>query len=96
MGAAILLALVSLPAGAATITTLFSFDGASHGAQPMGDLTLSADGSTLYGMTACGGVAYTGAYTGYGVIFSLPAGAARRRPFTRLTATTTAQIPKAV
>jgi uncharacterized repeat protein (TIGR03803 family) len=50
------------------LTTLLSFSGtggATPGAYPQGGLTLSADGSTLYGMTENGG-----AYND-GVVFSL-------------------------
>ena len=45
-------------------TLLESFGGAEDGATPGGQLTLSDDGSTLYGMTVGGGAA------GQGVIFS--------------------------
>ena len=51
--------------------TLVSFSGASGpdpGANPYGDLTLSQDGSTLYGMS------YGGGSSGDGFVFSLAAG----------------------
>ena len=54
----------SIPVSGGTPTTLFNFDG-THGEFPYGSLTLSPDGSTLYGMTA-GGV------PNYGTIFSIP------------------------
>ena len=53
-----------LSAEAATLTTLFSFDGA-HGSRPLGSLTLS--GSTLYGTTFVGG-----GPNDYGTVFSMP------------------------
>jgi len=52
----------SIPVTGGTPTTLFDFDN-THGANPLGDLTLS--GSTLYGMTQSGGA------NNKGVIFSL-------------------------
>jgi uncharacterized repeat protein (TIGR03803 family) len=55
----------SIPASGGTPTTLFSFDGAQHGANP-GYLTLSPDGSTLYGTT------YAGGAHGDGTVFSIP------------------------
>ena len=54
----------SIATSGGPLTTLFSFDG-TNGEDPFGDLTLSPDGSTLYGMTSAGG-----AY-GDGVVFSL-------------------------
>jgi len=54
----------SIPVTGGTPTTLFSFDGAMHGQQPYGSLTLV--GSTLYGTT------YNGGANGYGTIFSIP------------------------
>ena len=54
----------SEPLAGGTPTTLFSFDGTSHGANPQGSLILS--GSTLYGMTHGGGT------NGLGTIFSEP------------------------
>jgi uncharacterized repeat protein (TIGR03803 family) len=54
----------SIPVTGGTPTTLFSFDGAMHGQQPYGSLTLI--GSTLYGMTHSGGT------SNYGTIFSIP------------------------
>ncbi len=55
----------SLPVTGGTTTVLVSFDG-SNGQQPFGGLTLTSDGSTLYG-TASGGGANS-----YGEVFSLP------------------------
>src|SRR5262249_31565107 len=55
----------SIPVGGGTPTTLFDFDN-THGAFPRGDLTLSKDGSTLYGMAGHGGA------NNDGVIFSIP------------------------
>ena len=55
----------SVPATGGTPTVLASFNG-TNGNQPFGSLTLSADGSTLYGMTSAGGV------DGDGNIFSIP------------------------
>ena len=40
----------SIPVTGGTPTTLLSFNG-TNGEHPDGNLTLSADGSTLYGMT---------------------------------------------
>jgi uncharacterized repeat protein (TIGR03803 family) len=57
----------SLPIGGGTPTVLASFDGA-NGLQPYGGLTLSADGSTLYGTTTQGGA------NNDGVVFAVPAG----------------------
>ena len=54
-------------ARAQTLTTLFNFDSA-HGSFPDGDLTLSEDGSALYGMARYGGT------NGRGTIFSEPVG----------------------
>jgi uncharacterized repeat protein (TIGR03803 family) len=51
--------------GGGTPTTLFQFDG-THGELPFGSLTLSADGSTLYGTTENGGT------NSDGTVFSLP------------------------
>ncbi|HEX4145987.1 MAG TPA: choice-of-anchor tandem repeat GloVer-containing protein [Pirellulales bacterium] len=56
----------SIPAAGGTLTTLLSFHG-SDGDTPKGNLTLSADGSTLYGMTEGGGANFKGN------IFSIPA-----------------------
>ncbi len=44
----------SIPASGGTPTTMLSFNG-TNGRTPLGGLTLSADGSTLYGMTEGGG-----------------------------------------
>ena len=52
---------------AQTFTTLFNFDG-THGGKPNGSLTLSPDGSTIYGMTEAGGT------NGDGTVFSIPVG----------------------
>ncbi len=54
----------SIPIRGGAVTTLFSFDGAD-GANPEGGLTLSLDGSTLYGTT------YNGGANGCGTVFSL-------------------------
>ncbi len=56
---------VSIPVTGGTPTVLASFNG-TDGNDPAGSLTLSADGSTLYGMTNDGGT------DGDGVIFSIP------------------------
>jgi uncharacterized repeat protein (TIGR03803 family) len=63
----ILLATASGPAGAQTFTTLGLFNG-SNGSEPLGGLTLSADGTTLYGTTSQGGA------SGSGTVFSIPLG----------------------
>jgi uncharacterized repeat protein (TIGR03803 family) len=55
----------SIPVTGGTPTVLASFDG-TNGGEPYGSLTLSTDGSTLYGMTAFGG------QYGEGAIFSIP------------------------
>jgi uncharacterized repeat protein (TIGR03803 family) len=55
----------SVPVAGGTPTILAAFNN-TDGSNPNGSLTLSADGTTLYGMTAAGG-----AY-GYGDVFSLP------------------------
>jgi len=58
----------SIPVTGGTPTTLYSFTGVgTDGSQPYGSLTLSVDGSTLYGMTSAGGS------NGFGMIFSIPA-----------------------
>ena len=49
-----------------TYSTLYSFTGGTDGANPQGNLTLSGDGTSIYG-TASGGGAF-----GDGVIFSFP------------------------
>ena len=59
------------------VQTLLSFNEAD-GKSPMGDLTLSLDGSTLYGMTVSGG------WRGQGTIFSLPVGGVGGGPPTTL------------
>jgi uncharacterized repeat protein (TIGR03803 family) len=56
----------SIPVTGGTPTTLLSFNG-TNGENPGGCLTLSADGSTLYGMTSGGGV------NNEGTVFSIPA-----------------------
>jgi uncharacterized repeat protein (TIGR03803 family) len=61
----------SIPISGGTVTTLASFYGVSpgpNGLDPRGSLTLSRDGSTLYGMTLYGGP------NGGGTVFSIPAG----------------------
>jgi uncharacterized repeat protein (TIGR03803 family) len=55
----------SIPVAGGTPTVLYSFTGGNDGANPAGDLTLSADGTTLYGTTEYGGA------DGEGVVFSL-------------------------
>jgi uncharacterized repeat protein (TIGR03803 family) len=55
----------SVPATGGPITTLYTFDG-TKGADPTGNLTLSADGTTLFGTTSSGGSGNTG------TIFSFP------------------------
>jgi uncharacterized repeat protein (TIGR03803 family) len=57
-------AVFSIPVGGGTPTALTSFNG-SDGVCPMGDLALSADGSTLYGTTEYGGD------TNSGTVFAL-------------------------
>lgn len=47
----------SVPVGGGTPTVLYNFDGSgsnSHGANPYGSLTVSTDGTKLYGMTSAG------------------------------------------
>ena len=62
----------SLPVSGGGITLLHEFEGGDgDGAAPFGSLILSADGSTLYGMTRRGGAA------GKGTVFSLPAAGGR-------------------
>ncbi len=55
----------SVPLAGGTPTVLASFNG-STGQYPSAGLTLSADGSTLYGTTKQGGA------NGYGTVFSVP------------------------
>ena len=57
----------SISTAGGDITLLHEFSGAEDGSFPYGSLTLSGDGSTLYGMTSGGG------YRDAGVIFSIPA-----------------------
>ena len=59
--------------GGGTPTNLYSFDG-PHGENPCGSLTLSADGSTLYGTTGWGGNMSLNNGFGDGNVFSLPVG----------------------
>jgi uncharacterized repeat protein (TIGR03803 family) len=62
----------SVPITGGTPTVLATFSG-TNGANPFGDLTLSADGNTLYGTTQKGGASYSGyASTGTGTVFSIP------------------------
>jgi uncharacterized repeat protein (TIGR03803 family) len=57
----------SIPIGGGPTTTLYSFTGgASDGDSPSASLTVSADGTALYGTTAGGGP------VGVGTIFSVP------------------------
>ena len=65
----------SLLASGGTPTVLASFDRTTNGADPLGDLTLSPDRSTFYGMTETGGAyGYANGPNGYGTIFSIPVG----------------------
>ena len=61
----------SLPVSGGTPTVLYPFNGnvGESGVSPFGDLTLSADGSTLYGMTSWDSINNV---VGYGTVFSLP------------------------
>ena len=59
-------AVYSVPVTGGTPTVLGSFDYFTNGDEPAADLTLSADGSTLYGTTVQGGD------DEYGTVFSLP------------------------
>jgi uncharacterized repeat protein (TIGR03803 family) len=62
----------SIPVTGGTPTVLASFNG-TDGASAYGSLTLSADGSTLYGVTSLGGADWTDAANpGFGTIFSIP------------------------
>ena len=65
LAAFVFLVLVSSRASAQTLTSLLSFNG-TNGQYPEGNLTLSADGSTLYGMASFGGA------NGDGTVFSIP------------------------
>jgi len=60
------LVLAGTVASHAQITNLGSFCGTANGANPYGSLTLSGDGSTLYGTTEGGGA------NGDGGVFSVP------------------------
>ena len=69
-------AVVELPAGANTVTTLATFNGV-NGADPLGDRTLVVDGSgNVYGIGNHGGIAYNPNYirSGNGVIFKIAPG----------------------
>jgi len=57
----------SVPAAGGAITTLYTFTGGTDGSYPHAGVTLSNDGSTLYGTT------YHGGADGYGTVFSVPA-----------------------
>ena len=76
----------SLPSTGGTPTNVFQFpsDGGTfpNGAGPFGGVTLSADGSTLYGMANQGGAEGSGPNgTGYGTVYSVPvAGGAAHDP----------------
>jgi len=59
-------AVFSVPVTGGTPTVLGSFDYFTNGDEPAADLTLSADGNTLYGTTVQGGD------DEYGTVFSLP------------------------
>ena len=61
----LLLAMLSGQASAQTLTTLLTFSG-TNGKNPYAGVTLSLDGSTLYGSTHSGGA------NGYGAVFSVP------------------------
>jgi uncharacterized repeat protein (TIGR03803 family) len=52
-------------------TTLMSFDGANTGAWPIDNVTISDDGTTLYGLTQSGGAYDPKLDKSYGTIFSL-------------------------
>ena len=56
----------SIGTDGSSFSTLYSFSGSTDGANPYGSLTLSADGTLLYGMT------YGGGESNMGVIFSFP------------------------
>ena len=57
----------SIPVGGGEITILHEFaEGSADGGSPYGSLTLSKDGTTLFGMTSVGGT------SGEGVIFAMP------------------------
>jgi len=62
--ASLALVTVSGQSFAQTLTTLGSFDG-MNGQYPVGSLTLSSDGKTLYGVTFGGGA------NGEGSVFSI-------------------------
>ena len=66
VGTLLLLAVAALAshADATQLTTLYNFDGAAHGSNPFGGLTLG--GSTLYGMDTHGGA------NSMGTVFSIP------------------------
>jgi uncharacterized repeat protein (TIGR03803 family) len=56
----------SLPVAGGTPNVLYSFTGGTDGSEPTAGLTLSRDGTTLYGTTSAGGA------DGYGEVFSIP------------------------
>lgn len=67
---AALFGLISVSAAHAQINTLYSFDAGDQGLgayDPIGGLTVSPDGSTLYGTTNSGGSIY-----GAGTVFAMP------------------------
>jgi uncharacterized repeat protein (TIGR03803 family) len=65
-------AIYSLPVTGGTPTDIGSFNG-TDGSLPLGGMTLSADGTTFYGLTAEGGLTGTEAgVQGAGVVFSIP------------------------
>ena len=69
----------SMRVGGGTPTALFSFDG-THGANPTASLTLSPDGSALYGMTYQGGNMSLNGGLGDGTVFSMRVGGGTPTP----------------
>jgi uncharacterized repeat protein (TIGR03803 family) len=61
----------SIPVTGGPLTTMLSFNG-TNGIEPVGSLTLSADGSTLYGTTLYGGPNNNFDLGADGNIFSIP------------------------
>jgi uncharacterized repeat protein (TIGR03803 family) len=62
---------IQITAGPPPMATV-AFSG-TNGATPSAGLTLSADGTTLYGTTRYGGIGFNGALgSGYGTVFSVP------------------------
>jgi uncharacterized repeat protein (TIGR03803 family) len=65
-------AIFSIPVSGGAPTLVASFSGSATGQNPDGSLTLSADGSTLYGTAINGGFFAGGSSAGEGAIFSIP------------------------